>query len=73
MDSKLSPRIDDVRPRSTTSNQAGLVSPSNATRSELGGGELRIGGIGLGVGTIASYGECGDYLRFYEINPTAVD
>jgi hypothetical protein len=29
----------------------------------------RIGAIGLGVGTIASYGEPGDLIRFYEINP----
>jgi hypothetical protein len=30
---------------------------------------LRIGVVGLGVGTIATYGEPGDYIRFYEINP----
>ncbi len=30
---------------------------------------LRIGVIGLGVGTIAAYGRTGDYVRFYEINP----
>ncbi len=30
---------------------------------------LRIGAVGLGVGTIATYGRPGDYLRFYEINP----
>ena len=30
---------------------------------------LRIGAIGLGVGTIAAYGLPGDYIRFYEINP----
>jgi hypothetical protein len=29
----------------------------------------RIGAIGLGAGTIASYGEPGDLIRFYEINP----
>ena len=29
----------------------------------------RVGVIGLGVGTIASYGEPGDRIRFYEINP----
>jgi hypothetical protein len=28
-----------------------------------------IGGIGLGVGTIAAYGQAGDRIRFYEINP----
>ncbi len=30
---------------------------------------LRIGVVGLGVGTIATYGEPGDTIRFYEINP----
>ena len=30
---------------------------------------LRVGAIGLGVGTIAAYGLPGDYFRFYEINP----
>ena len=33
------------------------------------GGPLRIGVIGLGVGTIAAYGQPGDYMRFYEMNP----
>ncbi len=33
---------------------------------------LRIGVVGLGNGTIASYGEKGDYIRFYEINPEVV-
>ncbi|HYL59218.1 MAG TPA: fused MFS/spermidine synthase [Candidatus Acidoferrales bacterium] len=30
---------------------------------------LKVGAIGLGVGTIAAYGQSGDYFRFYEINP----
>lgn len=30
---------------------------------------LRIGVVGLGVGTLAAYGRWGDYIRFYEINP----
>jgi len=33
---------------------------------------LRIGVVGLGTGTLATYGEDGDYLRFYEINPDVV-
>jgi hypothetical protein len=31
--------------------------------------QLRIGIIGLGVGTIAAYGEKGDAITFYELNP----
>ena len=30
---------------------------------------IRIGDIGLGIGTVAGYGRAGDYIRFYEINP----
>jgi hypothetical protein len=30
---------------------------------------LRIGVVGLGCGTIAAYGQKGDTIRFYEINP----
>jgi hypothetical protein len=30
---------------------------------------LRIGVVGLGTGTLAAYGNPGDYIRFYEINP----
>jgi hypothetical protein len=33
---------------------------------------LRIGVIGLGVGTLAAYAKPGDYVRFYEINPAVV-
>ncbi|HLK67467.1 MAG TPA: fused MFS/spermidine synthase [Bryobacteraceae bacterium] len=32
-------------------------------------GAIRVGVIGLGTGTISSYGRPGDYYRFYEINP----
>lgn len=30
---------------------------------------LRVGVLGLGVGTLAAYGQLGDVYRFYEINP----
>lgn len=33
----------------------------------------RIGLVGLGAGTLASYGRPGDFIRFYEINPVVVD
>ena len=35
-------------------------------------GNLRIGIVGLGVGTIAAYGKPGDTLRYYEINPDVI-
>jgi hypothetical protein len=33
---------------------------------------LRVGAVGLGVGTVAAFGEPGDDFRFYEINPDVV-
>ena len=33
----------------------------------------RVGVIGLGTATMASYGRPGDYYRFYEINPLVVE
>ncbi len=32
----------------------------------------RIGVVGLGAGTLATYARAGDYIRFYEINPDVV-
>jgi len=40
--------------------------------SALPGGNRRIGVVGLGAGTLAAYGQAGDTLRFYEINPDVV-
>ncbi len=33
---------------------------------------LRVGVVGLGTGTLAAWGEIGDYFRYYEINPAAI-
>jgi hypothetical protein len=35
-------------------------------------GSLRVGGLGLGIGVIAHYGQAGDVFRFYEINPDMI-
>ena len=37
------------------------------------GGRIRVGVIGLGVGTLAAYGRLGDRYTFYEINPLVVE
>ena len=37
-----------------------------------GDDSLRIGAVGMGVGTIAAYAQEGDYIRFYEINPHVI-
>ncbi len=36
-------------------------------------GSLRVGVIGLGVGTLARYGQEGDHYTFYEINPLVIE
>jgi SAM-dependent methyltransferase len=36
-------------------------------------GSIRVGVIGLGTGTLATYGAKGDVYRFYDINPDVVD
>ena len=41
-------------------------SPNGSARSR------NIGVIGLGAGTLAAYGQPGDHIRFYEINPAVV-
>jgi spermidine synthase len=40
-----------------------------ALRSCCEGRAKNVGVIGLGAGTLAAYGEAGDTMRFYEINP----
>lgn len=35
-------------------------------------GPLRVGAIGLGIGTLATYAKPGDFFRFYEINPEVI-
>jgi SAM-dependent methyltransferase len=51
--------------------------PSGVGRAILAlqssGTSLRIGVIGLGVGTLAAYGRPGDVIRFYELNPVVLD
>jgi hypothetical protein len=40
-----------------------------AMRLCCGTSPKRVGVVGLGTGTIAAYGNAGDFIRFYEINP----
>ncbi len=44
-----------------------------ALLAKASGGPLRVGVIGLGVGTLVSYGRRGDYFRLYEIDPLVID
>jgi len=51
------------------SSGAGIAICDHPRRLDPSLRHLRIGVIGLGTGTLAAYGEEGDYIRFYEINP----
>jgi len=44
----------------------------NHPKRSIPGENLRIGLVGLGAGTLATYGQPGDYFRYYEINPEVV-
>ncbi len=50
----------------------GLAMKRHPRRFDQGDASLRVGVIGLGAGTIATYGVEGDYFRFYEINPDVI-
>jgi hypothetical protein len=58
----------------TPDSGLGLVFASRSSSNPAGleSRGLRIGVVGLGVGTIAAYGREGDYIRFYEINPAVL-
>jgi hypothetical protein len=49
----------------------GLAIGKNPHRLEMQ--PMRIGVIGLGTGTLAAYGNAGDTIRFYEINPQVLE
>ncbi len=42
-------------------------------RAKMAAGPLHVGVIGLGVGTLVSYGRSGDTYRLYEIDPLVID
>jgi len=49
----------------------GILLRNNPLR-DWGTGNLRIGVVGMGTGTLATYGIRGDYIRFYEIDPNVI-
>lgn len=61
----------EKRRRATTYYQRSSgVGLAIASRGEA---PLRVGVIGLGIGTLATYGKAGDLYRFYEINPKVIE
>jgi hypothetical protein len=57
----------DYHPKRATGGTSAQPAGSNGAAQPEG--TLRIGVIGLGTGTLASYGRPGDTIRFYDINP----
>ena len=49
---------------------AAVLSRLHAQQKEF---PLRVGVVGLGIGTLAAWGRQGDFYRFYEINPDVVE
>jgi hypothetical protein len=66
--------MDDRWRTSTTSyyTETSGVGLALEERQKALGKNLRVGMVGLGTGTIASYGKMGDVYRFYEIDPAVV-
>jgi hypothetical protein len=52
-------------PRGSSDNRDPAHDPANPAA-------VRIGVIGLGIGTVAAWGLVGDYIRFYELSPTII-
>jgi hypothetical protein len=52
-----------------TTSGGGLAILNDPKRGQA----MRVGILGLGIGTLAAYGQPGDVYRFYEINPLVID
>lgn len=61
------------QPTTYYSTVSGVGRTLNFFRSRPPQGPLRIGDVGLGVGTLAAYAGKGDLIRFYEIDPDVVE
>jgi len=64
-------RTETRRTRATTYYGApsGIGRALQAARDPAGTTPLRVGVVGLGVGTLAAYGRSGDTVRMYELDP----
>jgi spermidine synthase len=62
-------QFTDPSLRAVTTAYYGPASGAALALKSLGERPLRVGLVGLGVGTLAAYSRPGDVYRFYEINP----
>ncbi|MCA1899870.1 MAG: fused MFS/spermidine synthase [Chloroflexi bacterium] len=66
----LSPELrDEPTTHFTRESGAGLLLSNHPQR----GHGMKVGVLGLGIGTLAAYAEASDIYRFYEINPIVVE
>jgi SAM-dependent methyltransferase len=63
----------DPKRRTQPTTYYGPSSGIGLTLNALGASPSRVAVIGLGTGTLATYGRPGDTYRFYELNPQVVD
>ena len=64
--------LDPRRRRQPTTYYGPTSGVGLAIREAQARGPVRVGVIGLGTGTLASYGRPQDWFRFYDINPRVV-
>ena len=69
---QLDPPNDRVGTTYYGKNSAIGILLQNHPKRNMPGESLRVGLVGLGAGTLATYGQPGDYFRYYEINPDVV-
>jgi hypothetical protein len=67
-------RAPALRSRSTTyyGEPSGIGRAIRGLRALRHGAPVRLGLLGLGVGTLSTYGRAGDTVRIYELNPDVV-
>ncbi|MFO7534306.1 MAG: fused MFS/spermidine synthase [Kiritimatiellia bacterium] len=66
----LTPAMRDQPTQYYGANGGGY--PIRQQQLRQAGKPLRVGVVGLGIGTLAAYGREGDLYRFYEINPRVI-
>lgn len=65
--------FEPTRRRTTTTYYVAHSGVALAIREANRRGPIRVGIVGLGIGTLAALGVTGDVYRFYEINPQVVE
>ena len=65
--------LDESRPREAIAYFSASSGIGQLLRETHGAMSRRVGVVGLGVGTLASYGEAGDEFRFYEIDSQVIE